>query len=250
MHAVSNMRLGGSRLFILAWFAVLAAACRVGGTTAARQPAAWPRRARGGRLDHAERISDGITPADGDPWLTNLSATFTGRDAHAVFDFGRVTPISAALVQGDNNDTFVLELSEDGKQYRELWRAPPVAGPGMRPRFASALGARGRYLRVRALGGDLSVSIGELMVFASKPAAWPPRLRHRHGGTPELPGQDSSFAASAAAVLLLLLGLRRVPRWLLAAGAAIALGTRWRGGCATCTRSGRSIRTWSRSSAR
>jgi hypothetical protein len=239
MHAVSNMRLdrsaaakrrrgaagaSRSRVFILASLALLAAACR---GPAQPQPGNLlhgiaPREVVG--LDHAERISDGITPVDGDPWLTDLSATFA-RDAHAVFDLGRVTPVSAAFVQGDNNDTFVLELSDDGRHYREVWRASPVPGPGMRPRFTSALEARGRYLRIHARGGDAYVSIGELMVFASKPAMWPPPLRHRHGGTPELPGQRSSFAASAAAVLLLLLGLRRVPRWLLAAGAAIALGT-------------------------
>jgi hypothetical protein len=175
-------------------------------------------------VEHAELISDGVTPADGDPWLTNLSATFSRADGRVVFDLGKPTKLAAALIQGDNNDTFLLAASDDGKTFRPIWTAPPVAGAGMRPRTTDALDTEARYLRVTARGGDRYVSIGELMLFSSAPEVWPPRVPHRHGRPPDVAGSRLTLLWGGALALLSLLALCRVPRAALAIGALIALG--------------------------
>ena len=84
-------------------------------------------------IDDAERLHDGVTPVHGDAWNTNLSSVFHS-GGFAVFDLGSASPIDAAFVEGDNNDTFFLDVSDDGKHFREIWRAGPAAGPGMRAR--------------------------------------------------------------------------------------------------------------------
>ena len=174
-------------------------------------------------IDHAECINDGVTPADGDPWLTDLSATFNRADGRVVFDLARSTPIAAALVQGDNNDTFVLGVSDDGVHFRDIWLAPQVPGAGMRPRYVDTLHAQGRYLRLGARGGDAFVGVGELMVFSSVPKVWPPAISHRHGAAPRVVGSTTSFAWGAVCALLLLLSLLRVPAPVLGVGALAAL---------------------------
>ena len=52
-------------------------------------------------------------------------------------------PIDAAYLQGDNNDDYVVAVSEDGTSFRELWVARPVAAAGLRGRAADGLAGRG-----------------------------------------------------------------------------------------------------------
>jgi hypothetical protein len=40
-------------------------------------------------------------------------------------------PIAAAYLQGDNNDDYVVAVSEDGNSFRELWVARPVGPAGL-----------------------------------------------------------------------------------------------------------------------
>ncbi len=176
---------------------------------------------------HPERINDGVTPADGDLWLTDLSAVFADVNGEVVYDLGRDTAIAAAFVQADNNDRFVLEVSDDGAHYRRLWQAGAVPQPGMRGRMVRGLRAHGRYLRLTAIGGDSLVSVGELMVFAQAPQPWPPRLWQRFGLPPYIAMQRWWIALGVALLLLLLAADRRVPVAVLAGAgllAAIVLG--------------------------
>lgn len=172
---------------------------------------------------HAGRISDGLTPQDGDPWLTDLSAVFRTPRAHVVYDLGRVTRVDAAFLQADNNDRFVLAVSEDGRTYSTVWLAPAAPGAGMRPRLVAGLGARGRYLRLSAQGGDPLVSVGELLVFAEKPQAWPPHLAQRAGMPLELLAQRGLVGLGVALLLLFLLADRRVPAAVLVLAGLLAL---------------------------
>jgi hypothetical protein len=174
-------------------------------------------------LDDAERLHDGVTPVHGDAWNTDLSAVFRSATGYADFDLGSTSPIDAAFLEGDNNDWFFLDVSDDGKQFREIWRAPPAAGPGMRPRLAQGLGASGRYLRLRARGGDAFVSVGELMVFAKTPAPWPPEVRQRRGGPVYAVVLQAAYVLGAALVLLLGCALRRVPIWATGLAALLSL---------------------------
>jgi hypothetical protein len=127
-------------------------------------------------VKRAERMTDGHRALEGAPWNADSAALFSGPRAFVVYDLGGVTPIEAAYLQGDNNDTFVLEVSDDGARYTHLWTAPSVGGNGLRIRASSRLEARGRFIRVRAKGGDRWVSLSELQLFSTMPSVWPPRV--------------------------------------------------------------------------
>ncbi|MGD8606931.1 MAG: hypothetical protein PVH21_06535 [Myxococcales bacterium] len=126
---------------------------------------------------HVERLTDGQRALEGAPWNSDTAAFFEGNRAFVTFDLGRVSPIDGIYLQGDNNDTFILESSEDGAEFDPLWTASAVDGAGHRGRWHSGLGRRARFVRLRSVGGDAFVSATELQLFASKPSSWPPRIR-------------------------------------------------------------------------
>src|SRR4029077_4441759 len=39
-------------------------------------------------IQHVERLTDGVAPADGDPWRTNLSAVYGNAGSYAIYDLG------------------------------------------------------------------------------------------------------------------------------------------------------------------
>jgi hypothetical protein len=136
------------------------------------------------RIDGArnpDALTDGVQAPKGHGWNTELSAILTSRSGFIEFDLGSPKPIDSAYLQGDNNDTYVLSASDDGKAFREIWVAPPDDKPGMRQRWTSGLGTRARYLRLTARGGDGSYAITELQVFSVKPKPFPPRVPAREG---------------------------------------------------------------------
>ncbi|HEX6763964.1 MAG TPA: discoidin domain-containing protein, partial [Polyangiaceae bacterium] len=126
-------------------------------------------------------LTDGVQAPKGHGWNTELSAILTSKSAYIEFDLGGVKPIDSAYLQGDNNDTYVVSVSTDGKSYRELWAAPPDDKPGMRSRSTSGLGGQARYVRVTARGGDGSYALTELQVFSTKPKPFPPKVQSREG---------------------------------------------------------------------
>jgi hypothetical protein len=126
-------------------------------------------------------LTDGVQAPRGHGWNTELSAILTSRSGFIEFDLGASKPIDSAYLQGDNNDTYVLSGSTDGKSFRELWIAGPDDKPGMRQRWTSGLGAQARYLRLTARGGDGSYAITELQVFSTKPKPFPPKVLAREG---------------------------------------------------------------------
>jgi hypothetical protein len=126
-------------------------------------------------------LTDGVQAPRGHGWNTELSAILSSRSGFIEFDLGASKPIDSAYLQGDNNDTYVLSGSSDGKNFSELWAAGPDDKPGMRQRWTSGLGAQARYLRLTARGGDGSYAITELQVFSSKPKPFPPKVLAREG---------------------------------------------------------------------
>ncbi|MGB8330081.1 MAG: hypothetical protein WCE62_08120, partial [Polyangiales bacterium] len=111
---------------------------------------------------------------EGDPWQSELTSVLAGTESQLIYDLGETTHVTAADLQGDNNDEYIVEISEDRTSFSPLWVADPVSGQGMRRRSARGLDASGRYLRVRAKGGDSYYSLGEVQVFCETPSAWPP----------------------------------------------------------------------------
>ena len=61
-----------------------------------------------------ERLTDGRRALPGAPWSSKPAAIFRDERAFALFDIGETVSIEAAYLQGDNNDRFTLEVSEDG----------------------------------------------------------------------------------------------------------------------------------------
>jgi hypothetical protein len=82
------------------------------------------------------------------------------------------------VLQGDDNDAYVVEASTDGKLYRHIWTAPVSrAGQGLRTRFVDLRKpVTARHLRVRGLGGDGHYSISEVRAYCEAPPEWPPKL--------------------------------------------------------------------------
>ncbi|MGB5266872.1 MAG: discoidin domain-containing protein [Polyangiales bacterium] len=146
------------------------------------------------RVVQVDRLTDGERSFEGSAWNSETAAIFRGSSAYVIFDLGDVTPIDAVYLQGDNNDEFILETSEDGTRFTTLWTAPAVGEQGLRARWASGLGGRARFAKLSAIGGDPSVSASEIQLFSATPSVWPP----------EIPVQFE-FASSIWARLALLL---------------------------------------------
>lgn len=159
-------------------------------------------------VTHVERMTDGRRAPSGAPWRSESAAVMTSRRAHVTFDLGAVHPIEAAYIQGDNNDRFVLEVSDDGKRFSGLWTAPDTGASGLRARYVTDLGGAGRFVRLRAIGGDRWISVSELQLFSQNPSTWPPRIPVERHMTPSLWARLALLLFGVLAVLTAL-GHRR-----------------------------------------
>lgn len=170
-----------------------------------------PSRAAG--VERAERITDGKASFDGDHWNTDLTAIFAPNGAEAVYDLNHVAPIEAVYLHADNNDTFTISTSLDGKHFTPLWVAPTVPIPGMQPRQLRDLKAQARFIRLTAQGGDPLISVDELMVFAKTPSHWPPRLRRARSWGPVELARLAVILLGIAIGVFVLLNDVRLPFW-------------------------------------
>ena len=147
------------------------AACPPGNLLAGKSPIARP------GVTHGTRLTDGTMAGAGDPWESEFSSVFADTQSHVLYDLGTATQVTAIDLQGDNNDDYIVELSDDRKNFTRLWTGDPVSGAGMRRRGTHGLQGSGRYLRVRAEGGDGFYSLSEIQAFCEKPSAWPPPIK-------------------------------------------------------------------------
>jgi hypothetical protein len=171
----------GFRLLVWAWvvLALLGLAVPAEASTKNLLAGLAPSRIEAAR--NPDALTDGVQAPKGHGWNTELSAILTARTGFIEFDLGSAKPIDSAYLQGDNNDTYVLSSSTDGRSFREIWVAGPDDKPGMRQRSTSGLNAQARYLRLTARGGDGSYAITELQVFSAKPKPFPPKIPAREG---------------------------------------------------------------------
>ncbi|HJZ86513.1 MAG TPA: hypothetical protein VKN99_15135 [Polyangia bacterium] len=128
-----------------------------------------------GRLPHktiavkrAELLTDRVIAVAGDPATSHL-AVLIPPGGLVEYDLGTSRTIRGAYVQADNNDEYVLSVSEDGSAFWPLWVAPPVGGAGLRSRIARGLEAHGRYVRLTATGGDRVYTVTELALYEEEP---------------------------------------------------------------------------------
>ena len=132
-------------------------------------------------VSRAKAATDGVAPNEGDTWNTSLTAVMAGRAASLTWDLGEPTTLDAFLLQGDNNDTYTISVSDDGKTFTPLWVVPQTPQPGMRTRLHQGANAQARYVRVYQASGDNAYSLGEVQAFCEKPAVWPPALKRASG---------------------------------------------------------------------
>lgn len=179
-----------------------------------------------GGAHQLQRLTDGVTAQDGDHWRTNLTVVLPPRAGHIEFDLGRSVKIGGAYLQGDNNDRYVLKISEDGKTYRPLWTASSVGRSGLRPRHNARLNGQGRYVQLSATGGDGSYALSELLLVETPPATFPPVFEQRRGVPAEDDLRSRIVWFGAALAFFAVATLRRWPWWttLLAAVVPLAVG--------------------------
>ena len=160
-----------------AWQAIAPAdaACPVGNLLAKRKPLFWE------YAYNAERLTDGIAAEEGDNWKSDVTVEFTTAAGHVDWDLGAKTFLRGMVIQGDNNDDYPVEVSDDRKTWRPLWTPSSVEGAGMRFRQSDSLNGAGRYLRIGAAKGDSSYSLGEVQAFCQKPEPFPPTFERKKG---------------------------------------------------------------------
>ncbi|HVY36354.1 MAG TPA: hypothetical protein VHM31_00410 [Polyangia bacterium] len=216
-------RLFGTLTFII--LAALAGPARADGNLlAGRSPTA----AAG--ISNVRAITDGATGFEGDEWNSTVAATFTSDRAFAEYDLGRSVPINAAFLQGDNNDEYVVSVSDDRTNFAVLWVAHPRPEPGLRDRWGDNLNGHGRWIRVTVHGGDAAYSVSELQLFEERPPQLPPAIRRAAGQSQA--ARVRSCLLYVVAAFVLFLGVTRAGargwRLVLAAAAPLAaIGYTW-----------------------
>jgi hypothetical protein len=124
------------------------------------------------------RTTDDILAEEGTFWSAP-DAIVLPVAAKLGFDMGAVRELRGFVVQGDNNDEYVVEGSVDGLNYKPVWVAPATfVGMGLRTRSTLIEPAiQARYLRITGRGGDNFFSVSEVRAYCKLPAVFPPALR-------------------------------------------------------------------------
>ena len=121
-------------------------------------------------LDYAY---DGIFPSLGQAWTDNTAYWFgSGEDRSIVFEFDRVYTVKSFDASIDNNDSYVVQFSLDGKSWDATVSISPDEGGvgwGMDRFQRSVDPTPARYARVFASYGDDLNSVGELKILAAVP---------------------------------------------------------------------------------
>lgn len=172
----------------------------------------------------AHVITDGRVALPGSPYNGFESAVFRRKDAFVTYDLGRVRTIRAIFLQADNNDSYLVSVSDDGRDFEPVFLGPKAPDAGMQGRVGVDLEVRTRYVRIGPEEGDRHYSVSELAVFCKKPDPFPPSFQVVASHRPDPIHESVSFdrnlkAALALALIPVLLGmgrLRRRPRIALA----------------------------------
>lgn len=167
--------------------------------------------------------TDGVVQLDGAPWNAP-GAWRIPAGGYVQWDLGRVEPIRGAAIQADNNDEYILSVSEAGLAWLDVWHAPAVGVPGLQTRETMGLDTRARYVRLTPVGGDGVYSVTEFEVYANEAQ----RGRSVLLGSKWLPRHPLDIAWSWAlvvtAVVLLAVSRKSKPAVVIAGGAVLLLG--------------------------
>ncbi|HEX7478941.1 MAG TPA: discoidin domain-containing protein, partial [Polyangiales bacterium] len=186
------------------------------------------------------RVHDGQLAQEGTFWSAPEAAILSDVHSSLIFDLGAPRELRALLLQGDNNDEYVLEGSTDGNAYLPVWVAPWTnIGQGLRTRtVVLPKPVIARYLRVQGRGGDNYYSVSEVQAFCKLPAVFPPKLIY----PPKKLGWDAIdndvmvnvkgvLGVFAGLLLLASQALKRIPSLRRRVGAATAVFVASLAGC-------------------
>jgi hypothetical protein len=174
-------------------------------------------------VGNVRALTDGVGAYEGEEWNTSVAAIFSSDKSWVEFDLGRSVGVTAAYLQGDNNDEYELAISEDHQSWAPLWAAGPRPEAGLRERWTDQLSGHGRWVRLTVRGGDSAYSVSEVQLFEQRPAMMPPAL-HRKAGESQAAWIRSSLLYLVAAFAFFLLVTRaRSPLWVVLGGGAVAL---------------------------
>lgn len=167
-------------------------------------------------------LTDGVKGREGDGWKSRATTPLKDSNVFVEYDLGSEQTITAAWLQGDNNDAYEVSLSSDGKSYQSLWVAPPHRNGGLRTRSATNLNGRGRYVKLAPQSGDGFFGVTELQVFSTPKATFPPAVPEVRTGALDLHVRNAAtlFGLAMMAPLFLLHRRSRLP-WV---AGAVALG--------------------------
>jgi len=119
-------------------------------------------------------LTDGWTVPDGQPFDAPEAAQMRGLRPFATWDLGGEVLLRSATLQVDNNDTYRLSTSLDGRHFEPWWLSAPVGGRGLTERAAHVAERAARYVRFEAVRGDAIYAATEVAVFCQAPTVWPP----------------------------------------------------------------------------
>jgi hypothetical protein len=168
-------------------------------------------------------LSDGVSAEEGEAWDSTLAAIFESDRSFVEFDLGQSTDIGAAFLQGDNNDEYLLSISEDHSTFVPLWSAMPKSEPGLRDRWSPELSRRGRWVRLGVRGGDHAYSVSELELFTQPPPNTPPAVRREVGESRPAHVRTSLLYLIAAFGVFLLVTSARGRPWVFPTAAFLPL---------------------------
>ncbi|MEW5739510.1 MAG: hypothetical protein AB1938_11320 [Myxococcota bacterium] len=177
----------------------------------------------GGGAPPAPAFTDGQVQFDGAAWDAP-GAVRIPAGGYLQWDLGRVEPLSGFAIQADNNDEYVVSVSELGLAWLEVWRSGTVPTPGVQTRDVMGLSTRARYIRVTPQGGDGNYSVVEFEAFANEAQRGRSRLL-KPKWLPEHPLDVAwTWAVAIAALTLLVAGKRSNPAVVVTAGAVLVGG--------------------------
>lgn len=121
-----------------------------------------------GAVTNVAKATDGSAPPAFTDWNTAEAAVMPV-DSAVVWDLGALRHIDAFRIQADNNDRYMVYVSQNGAQWLLAYVAAPVGGYGLQTRFSAQVDVMARYVRVAPLAGDGYYSVGEIEAFDTAP---------------------------------------------------------------------------------
>ena len=108
-------------------------------------------------------------PPDGTAFLdANLAFAWNDNAGRVTVDLGQAYTLTRLTFQADNNDTYIVEFSQDGKTFGETQLFAPTGAPGLRTRETPAGFSRtARYLRIGGTVGDPTFALGALEAYTA-----------------------------------------------------------------------------------